>query len=397
MPVRRRAWLSKEGVYFLGVLAFIIGGAVLRSFNLLVVLAGMMIAALLLNWRIVMATLRGLAVERKLPAHVTAGELLTVELKVHNTRRSLGAWLVTVEDWVERLGETPPASRARQSWWPSIRALLGWNRVRGEALATEIAAGSAATATYRLTLARRGRYRFGPLRVSTRFPLGLVWGHFTLEDWAELIVAPRIGRLSRQWVALLEAELAGDQRRHPQRGVAEGDYYGLRPWQSGDSTRWIHWRSTAKLGRPTVLQFERQRNRDVALILDPWLPENPAPQDVGQLELAVSLAATAVVDLTTRGQSRLVFAVAGPSPEVRSGPASPLFCEELLRELATLRGAAESSLAETLEHVRDEAPRGVRTIVISPRRPQVVADPERDNLAWIDVSQPELAELFTLE
>jgi uncharacterized protein (DUF58 family) len=397
MPLRRRAWLSKEGVYFLGVLAFIIGGAVLRSFNLLVVLAGMMIAALLLNWRIVMASLWGLVVERKLPAQITAGELLTVELKIHNTRRKLGAWLVTVEDWVERLHDAAPGRRMTESWWHSIRAHLGFSRTRGEALAAEVVPGGAATATYRLTLGRRGRYRFGPLRVSTRFPLGLVWGHFTLDDWAELTVGPRIGRLSRQWVALLEAELAGDQRRHPQRGVAEGDYYGLRPWQSGDSTRWIHWRSTAKLGTPTVLQFERQRNRDVALILDPWLPENPAPQDVGHLELAVSLAATAVADLTSRGQARLVFAVAGHAPQVWSGPASPVFCEELLRELATLSGSDESSLAGLLERVRDEAPRGVRSIVISPRQPQVAADPERDNLAWIDVSQAELAELFTLE
>src|SRR5687767_8507990 len=104
MPVRRRAWLSREGFYYLGVLAFIVGGAVLRSFNLLVVLAGMMLAALLLNWRVVMATLRGLAVFRKLPEQVAAGEPLTVEINIQNTRRRLGAWLVTVEDWVERVG-----------------------------------------------------------------------------------------------------------------------------------------------------------------------------------------------------------------------------------------------------------------------------------------------------
>jgi len=105
MPVRRRAWLSREGVYYLGVLGFIVGGAVLRSFNLLVILAGMMMAPLLLNWRIVMATLRGLVVRRKLPEQVSAGEPLTVEITIENTRRVLGAWLVTVEDWVERVEE----------------------------------------------------------------------------------------------------------------------------------------------------------------------------------------------------------------------------------------------------------------------------------------------------
>jgi uncharacterized protein (DUF58 family) len=403
MPVRRRAWLSREGVYYLGVLAFIVGGAVLRSFNLLVILAGMMMAPLLLNWRIVMATLRGLVVRRKLPEQVSAGEPLTVEITIENTRRVLGAWLVTVEDWVERVeeksavGSREPGVGYPWPLWQQFRTAIGLDRTHAEALAAQVRARGSATTTYRITIPRRGRYQFGPLRVSTRYPLGLVWGHFTLDDHAELIVAPRIGRLSPEWAALLEAEMAGDQRRHPQRGLNEGDYYGLRPWQSGDSTRWIHWRTTAKLASPTVLQFERQRNRDVALLLDPWLPPQPREADIGRLELAISLAATAVADLTSRGHSRLVFAVAGREPQCWSGPASPLFCHELLGKLATLPAADGSSLDDTLLQTRDQSPSGARLIVISPRPPQVAADPERDNLCWIDVSESALAELFTLE
>ncbi len=396
----------------------------LRSFNLLVVLAGMMMALLLLNWRIVMATLRGLVVRRKLPEQITAGEPLTVEITVENTRRSLGAWLVTVEDWIERVDEAKEVGgqrsevggqkseirgrrsdvRSRRSevgWlrrcWHEVRAALKLDRTRAEALAAQIPARTTATTTYRITIPRRGRYRFGPLRISTRYPLGLVWGHFDLEDYVELVVAPRIGRLLPAWAALLEAELAGDERRHPQRGLTEGDYYGLRPWQAGDSTRWIHWRTTAKLATPTVLQFERQRNRDVVLLLDPWLPPQSQVQDLGLVELAISLAATAAADLTSRGHSRLAFAVAGRQPHVWSGPASPLFCHEIHSQLATLPPADGSTLAATLLRVRDQAPTGARIVVISPRGPQVAADPLRDNLCWIDVSKPEIAELFTLE
>ena len=397
MPVRRRAWLSREGVYYLGVLAFIVGGAVLRSFNLLVILAGMMMAMLLLNWRIVMATLRGLVVRRKLVEQTTAGVPLTVEITVENTRRSLGAWLVTVEDWVERLSEMKDEGRRTkdemlEKWYSKIWSfvLRPWNLTHAEALAAQIPARATVTTTYRITIPRRGRYRFGPLRVSTRYPLGLVWGHFDLEDYAELIVAPRIGRLLPAWVALLEAEQAGDERRHPQRGLSEGDYYGLRPWQSGDSTRWIHWRTTAKLATPTVLQFERQRNRDVALILDPWLPAHSQEHHRGWLELAISLAATAALDLTSRGHSRLVFAVAGREPQVWAGPASPLFCHEVHCQLATLAAADGSSLAAALHQVRDQSPTGARLVVISPRGPQVAADPERDNLCWIDASAPDI-------
>src|SRR5262245_38430435 len=102
MPVRRRAWLTREGWYFLAVLAFIIGGAVLRSVNLLVILAGTMIAPLLFNWRLVMASLTGLIVCRQQLPQILAGETLTVQIDVENTRRWMSSWLVTLEDCVKR-------------------------------------------------------------------------------------------------------------------------------------------------------------------------------------------------------------------------------------------------------------------------------------------------------
>ena len=398
MPLRRRAWLSREGWYYTFVLGFIVGGAVLRSINLLVALSGMMIALLFLNWRMVMASLRGLAAERKLPEQVTAGEPLTVEIAVENRRRTSGSWLVVVEDWID--GPLPSdKGQVTRDTFRSIWSLvtLRWSLVKAEAVAAQVPPRGRTTATYRVTLPRRGRYRFGPLRVSTRFPLGLVWANVTLSSWAELIVAPRIGRLSAEWASLLEAHQAGDQRRHPQRGMTEGDYYGLRPWQTGDSTRWIHWRSTAKLGLPTVIQFERQRSRDVALVLDSWLPPEPQDENAGLLEMAISLTATAVADLTSRGQSRLVVAAAAAEPRCWSGPASPLFCHEVLAELAVLPSADGRSLAAAIRRAQEQAPSGARLIVISPRGPQVAADPEHDQVIWIDVSRPGLETLFSLE
>src|SRR6476660_2266458 len=102
MPIRRRAWLTHEGWYYLAVLAFIIGGAVLRSVNLLVILAGTMIAPLLFNWRLVMASLMGLTVHRKLPEQILTGQPLTVEVTVENQRWWMSSWLLTVEDWAKR-------------------------------------------------------------------------------------------------------------------------------------------------------------------------------------------------------------------------------------------------------------------------------------------------------
>jgi uncharacterized protein (DUF58 family) len=421
MMIRRRAWLSREGWYYCAVLVFIVAGAVLKSVNLLVVLAGVMIAPLFINWRLVMASLSGLVARRKLPEQICSGEPLTVELHVENPRRWMSSWMVTVEDWIERVEDDEQRPRESRravpvEWsiagmgkrlWKMVspRRWFAWDAAHAKAVIGHVPACGESLGVYRLLLHRRGRYRFGPLRVSTRFPLGLVLGQFTQPAAGELIVAPRIGRLSPEWMQLVEAELLGDQRRHPQRGISEGDYYGLRPWQSGDSMRWVHWRTTAKLGRPIVRQFERRRNRDVVLVLDPWLRAAHTEQDEGLLELAFSLAATAIADLASRGHSRLTFAVAAESPRCWTGPASPLFCQELLAALAVIPPISGCYLAEALEKVGQEAPIGARFVIISPRSAEhgpaaggpldLSCDPE--DFCWIDVSSKRLGELFTLD
>jgi uncharacterized protein (DUF58 family) len=220
----------------------------------------------------------------------------------------------------------------------------------------------------------------------------------TVSSAAELIVSPRLGRLLPPWTHLLEAELVGDERRHPHRGMTEGDYYGLRPWQQGDSLRWVHWRTTAKLARPMVRQFERRRGRDVSFVLDPWAA------DEHLAELAISVAATAIHDLGWRGQSRMTLVVAGSEAECFSGPGSGPFCEELLANLAVVRCEVGYELGRALELAVEAAPVGGRIVVISPRGPteasltnldiDLALDPE--DLAWVDVSGKQLESLFVL-
>ena len=203
MPLRRRAWLTREGWYYLAVLAFIVGGAVLRSVNLLVVLAGMMIAPLLFNWRLVMASLTGLIVRRKLPEQILAGEPLTVEIDVENSRRWMSSWLLRSRiGWSESRGQGSgdrgTGTQVEQGWIGCVAGRSSGGRIAVHArrrVIPHVPARRQGVGTYRITLHRRGRYRFGPLRVSTRFPLGLVWGQITLPEQDELIVSPRLGRL----------------------------------------------------------------------------------------------------------------------------------------------------------------------------------------------------------
>src|SRR4051794_3156318 len=105
MPIRRRAFLTREGWYHLALLTFVLGGAVIRSGNLLLILAGMMVGPLIFNWRLVIAGMTGLVVKRHVPASIVAGEPLAVEFRVENTKWWLSTWLLRIDDRVQRVEE----------------------------------------------------------------------------------------------------------------------------------------------------------------------------------------------------------------------------------------------------------------------------------------------------
>ena len=119
---------------------------------------------------------------------------------------------------------------------------------------------------------------------------------------------PRLGRLTRRWLARHRQALAGADRRQRRPGP-EGDFYGVREWRSGDSLRLMHWRSSARTGKFVVRQFEQPHNRDAAILLDLWLPEQPSDAQLDNVELAISFAATVLTDLCRQGGGKVHLGV----------------------------------------------------------------------------------------
>lgn len=362
---RRSIALCPEGGYFLLVLAFVLGGAVLREINLLVVLSGMMLGPLLLSIRLALATLRKLQVERQMPEVICAGDLLVVGLRATNNRKRLDSWGLLVEDRIHREGDS-----GRK------------NDILASVLLPHLKAGESDRIAYQGRLTRRGRYKFGPLRASTRFPLGLVKGSVTLPQTRELLVYPRPGRLLPSWQKALETELLGTQRSQRRHGHLEGDFFGLRGWRTGDSQRWIHWRSTAKRGNVTVRQFERQRGQDLRLIVELWLPEEPTPRQRENVELAVSFVATIVSERCRHGSSHLHLAIAGREPATVEGAASMVLQQEAMEALAVAESTSEDVLPGVLDRALDKKLRG-RTVIVS-TRPADLADTDRFRQTWDD-------------
>ena len=139
--------------------------------------------------------------------------MLVVTLELANTRRRLGSWAVVVEEQIRREGG------------------LGRQRpVHAGVLFSYVQAGQARERTYRGRINQRGRYRLGPLTITTRFPFGFFRRTTSIKQSDSVVVFPRLGRLTRQWRARHHESFEGINRRERQHGGTMGDYYGVRPW-----------------------------------------------------------------------------------------------------------------------------------------------------------------------
>ena len=362
MSLQRKIRLTREGWFYVVVLCFILGGAILREVNLLFVLAGMLAGPLVLSLRSVSTALGGMQITRTMPQGVCAGDLLTVNVQLQNTRHRVGSFALAVQEPMETEDGT------------------GENHV---VYFPYVPAGQSRKQAYRGRPNKRGRYRVGPSLLSTRFPFGLVRRTLTMGQADSILIYPRLGRLTRRWAARQYEAFEGGRRQRQRYHRAEGEYYGVREWRDGDSRRSIHWRSSARTGRLVVRQFEQPHARDLALLLDLWKPQEADEDDLQKVEQAVSFAATVIADVCRQGDANLLLAVTGESPQHVSGPASMALQQDAMEQLAvadaSYGGTADGEdvnerLLQMLTRVVDEIDSAAEIVLVSTRMPDLVCD-----------------------
>lgn len=350
---RVRFRLTREGVHFIGVLLFIFLGALLRDINLLILLAGAMIGLMLLQWRFNTRSLIGLTAERYLPRNAFEGSEISVEVRVANPKRWLGAWLVLIEDPLRKL-------------MPNVERLSE----KGTAVIEEVPPQGASSAGYQLTFHQRGRYRIGPTTLSTRFPLTLGRGLRTLDNQVEFSIFPKLVQLSPLVGRLFQPEQQGSAQAARTAGLQEGDFYGLRPWSTGDSKRWIHWRTTARQGELSVRQFERRQRERVCVLLDlhgqPQRKNDPSQH----VELAISFLASLANATIRHGSERLAVGVAASENIVLPNVQGGVLVENLLQRLAVVEPSPQPDLVAALQGLIPSLLSNPYLLVISTRNDQ---------------------------
>jgi len=374
--------ICREGLYFIVVMSFVIVGAMLREINLLILVAGMMVGTLGVNLVLVIWSLRRLEIVRCPPEEVCAGDALSVELRAQNNRRWFGSWMLRLEDRITRVDNPQHPERLQ------VQTLL-----------PHVPREGAAQTSYRGRLARRGVYRFGPLHVSTFFPLGLLGRSKFIEQPQTMLVLPRIGRLSPRWREALAADRT-EGATSRRKGRSGGEFYGLRDWQPGDTKRWIHWRTSAKRGKLAVRQFEQPRDPDLAIVLDLWLGEEPTPRQHDMVELAVSFAATVAAEQCRLGGRRLLIAATGKQPFLVHGEANSALLQDALQNLAQAEGADDSGPTALLETAKKQARPNARVVLLTTRPEGSTAEPETSADAEslkITVGSQQFEEMFAVE
>jgi uncharacterized protein (DUF58 family) len=209
--------------------------------------------------------------------------------------------------------------------------------------------------TYDLVPRRRGEHATGPLTARVLGPWGLAWAQRDLLPAEPVRVYPQV-----RWEGRVGQLLALAQRRRmgqtPQRLHGLGsEPYALREYLPGDPIGKIHWKATARHGRPVTREDTWERSARLIVLLD--CARAMASMDGRRSKLDYALAATLALTrvAAARGDQVTIIVFAGRvlrSVRVRSGGRGAWAAYEALYDV-------EAELAEPAYDLAAEAAFGV--------------------------------------
>lgn len=209
--------------------------------------------------------------------------------------------------------------------------------------------------TYSLTPRRRGEHPAAPLTARVLGPWKLAWFQRDLLPAEPVRVYPQVrwdGRVG-QLVALAQRRRLGQipQRMH---GVGT-EPYALREYLPGDSIAKIHWKATARHGRPVTREDTWERSARLVVLLD--CARAMASMDGRRSKLDYAVAATLALTRVAAARGDQVTIVAFSdrvlrTVRVRSGGRGAALAYEALYDLeAQLAEPAYDLAAEATFHV----------------------------------------------
>lgn len=375
---RNRMAVTREGLAYITIMSVMFIGSILGRTNMLMFVFAMMIGPWVLNGWIAFSMLRRTSAKRLLPRRAMAGEMVSVEIEVENQKLLLGSWLLAARDQVVHVRD----------------------RFQASALFVHIPAQQSRCGHYFVRFSQRGEYSFGPIELTTHFPLGLIERGLMCSDFGKLIVHPRVGRMTARWRSDLwnATELA--EQRPMRAGLFDDEFQRIREYRSGDNPKAIHWRTTARRGELMVREFQQTRDRDLIMLVELWQPAQPAPSDLDRVELAVSFAASVLYEnLRQSREARLRIIIIGAETVAWDHRSS---LELALDQLALAAAGSGADVRPTLEETMQRVSSSSRVVVVSSRSRGELLARTRDmfepvELLCLSAEPRDLSPYFVLE
>jgi hypothetical protein len=152
---------------------------------------------------------------------------------------------------------------------------------------------------------RRAVIVAGPAESVRGDQLGLLRRAVRWTDPVELFVHPRTAR-----IAASAAGLVRDLEGQVSKKITNNDiaFHALRPYVPGDDRRYVHWRTSARIGQLMVRQFEETRRSQLTMIHS-TRASHYASDD--EFELAISVTASIAAQVITDGTQMNVVSDVG--------------------------------------------------------------------------------------
>jgi len=305
---------------------------------------------------------RGLRLSRYTRTHrAQVGRLLEEHFSLRNTSLLPKPWVI-IQDGSDLPGHR--ASRVIQKLGPHRE--YGW--------------------TVRTLCERRGRFRLGPVIISSSDPLGLFESRRTLPQTSSIVVYPATVPL--RGFPQPTGHLPGGDALRRRTHYITTNAASVRDYVPGDSFNRIHWPSTAHRDRLIVKEFELDPMSDVWIVLD--MQQNvhfSVPADeaetilrnrkplwarVEQLQLEPSTeeyavtAAASVAEFFIRHKRSVGLVAYGQRREIIQADRGERQLVKILDTLAALRAEGKMPFSQVLSVEGGRLTRGTTVVAISP-------------------------------
>ena len=263
----RRLTFTRAGKFFMLLTLAVGAGALNTGNNLLFLLLGMMLSAIIASGILSEAVLRKLTVERRAPRRIWAGQDAQGTFTLHNPRPYLSLNIEIAERNAECIEGPAEGTWVGEQDVPFYKFWVSdaFEEARYVAMTRLFELGPHAAksvqALYRFPT--RGRYHNEGMRLMTRFPFGLFHKIVEVDDAREFLVFPRATDAD-DWSGEVASRFGDIARNRAGHGT---EYFGLRDWREGEDRRRIHWKSSARRGEFVVRETEEQEQRAVEIVL----------------------------------------------------------------------------------------------------------------------------------